>query len=652
MVTWQEPSPEQKGVSWIGLRLVRNQNAYAETPEDGVTVWSWSFIADGTSEQNRVQTSLIDGYDYNEIPLSVGRYVYYSMWLQKNDGSWSDAGKAFTIVPSPHGTSTLQDGTLITTHDKVMDLLPRVFTSASQSPIDEVDKNSLLYSFVQGFSFTFDEMLTFADLLIPDSSGRNINPNIAPSLAEGLGVTYTSTEATKRQKRLIRDAIYTYSRKGTKASFGTLAENVTGFAPTIVSTPNLMLSAQDATFYKGVGSWSAVGNCVLTAVDTVFPATGSMTGKAIDFNWTGKVVASTSEAGIQNGTYNPMTHGVPVTAGTSYDFSFNAKSAATSPVMDVELHWYDFQGNLISASDSSTEVSITGSWARYNVTKEAPAGAKWVGFMLRFDVVGTYYLDMIQLAPSLGQYAYYEPRGFEMLLRPEKINFIHNPSFENSTDALTGWAVSGATATAVSTTLPNVPSGNKMLRLVGNSSGGGSLTLNKFTSDLSQDHGYYTLSFYAKGSANLSVATGFTIYDSTESNNVYHSETFNVTTDWQRFSLTVSTDNGFYGPIDPTTMKMTAVWQCAGLNGKTLYIDSVMIEDNYSATDYFDGNLPVTSGALWYGTAHDSESVYYPDWPNKTTLLTLELQNNIPSNTPWRINLYGVSTTAYEGITP
>ena len=90
----------------------------------------------GTAEQNRVITALDDGREFTDIPISHNRYAYYTMWLQKTDGSWVEAGNTFTVVPSPHGVVTAQDGTLLTTHDKVMDYLPRVYTSASQSPID------------------------------------------------------------------------------------------------------------------------------------------------------------------------------------------------------------------------------------------------------------------------------------------------------------------------------------------------------------------------------------------------------------------------------------------------------------------------------------------------------------------------------------
>jgi hypothetical protein len=412
VVTWVEPAGA--GTEFIALKLLRNQDAYAETEEDGAVVWSWE------AGDPSLLTKIEDGVQYTDIPLSSGRYVYYRMWLQKADSSWVPAGDSYTIVPYPHGT-VLPDGGSLSTLDKIADFLPRVFTSSTQSPLDEVDNNSTLYNFLSAFSFTWDEILTLTSMLAPDASGRNVNPGLLLAQADQLGITQGSLDITKSQKKLVRDAIYTYSRKGTSTSFGTLAEDVTGFAPTITVSQNLMLSNQDSTFNNGVGSWIELGDCALSVANDIYPPT--VEALAIDMNYTGKVVVATAGARLSNGESSPKTKGIPVTAGQRYFFSYYIKSVveAVEPVTP-SVTWYDFNGVEISDMDPPVVIpTVTTDWVKSGVSGVAPAAARYASMSIEFGEANTFYIDMISFDDVTGLVSsppFEEARGVTLVLAP------------------------------------------------------------------------------------------------------------------------------------------------------------------------------------------------------------------------------------------
>lgn len=409
LVTWAEPIGQ--GTEFIGLKLLRNQDAYAETEEDGIVVWSW------TTGDGPIITKLEDGIDFTSIPLSSGRYVYYRMWLQKPDETWVQAGETYTVVPLSHSTQ-LPGGGTISTLDKLMDTLPRVFSSTDRSPLDEVDKTSTLYQFLSAFSFTIDEILTLTSLLIPDDSGRTTNPGVLLVKANQLGLPIGSMSTTKAQKRTVREAIYTYSRKGTETALSTWVESVTGFSPTITVSPNLMLTNQDSTFNGGVGNWLPVGSCALSVADDTYPPTAE--SAAIDMNYTGKAVVSTAGAKLANGVFEPKTKGIPVLEGVSYNLSLYSKCDTLAATITPTISWYDHLGVLISESTVSP-ISVANTWTKVAVNAQtAPTGARYMGLTLAFGTIGTYYLDMVQVAVSTGTGtpAFDEARGVTIYLAP------------------------------------------------------------------------------------------------------------------------------------------------------------------------------------------------------------------------------------------
>lgn len=354
------------------VRLVRNSNGYPETQEDGVILWKSVSTTTDLTEFIDGLDNFVDSDGTNNIALKSGGYVYYRMWLKNAGGMWVVAGETYTLIPKEHATLSPDNETLVTTQNKVMDLLPRVFTSASQSYIDEVDQESDLFKFLGAFAFTQDELTTYADLLIPDFSGQSTNPDTISTQFDALGIEQAASIPTKNQKRLLREALYTYQHKGTLKALSTGVEAVSGFAPTITTSTNLMLSLNDSSFESNVGFWLPFGNCALSVIKTIVPPTTE--SYAIEKASVGQVVVTTANAFISNGADRPLTRGIPVQNGGVYEFSYYIRTAdGTTGTHNVtpSVSWYDSTGTLISTATNSA-VSTSTSWARKTFTAEAP----------------------------------------------------------------------------------------------------------------------------------------------------------------------------------------------------------------------------------------------------------------------------------------
>lgn len=274
---------DQVALSWLAptgaysqIRLVRNQSGISDTAEDGVILLDEKFAA--TVRDIR---TFVDSYDQvpsyvSYVPLVPGQYAYYSIWLfLTNDHTWYQAGNAVTLIANRHETllSTFDGSGVIggrtrDTHEKVMDLLPRVFTSISQSPTDEVDTSSALYNFLYGFSYTLDEFLTFIDLLAPHADMTNLPPSLLNTSSYEMALSTDNRASTRFQRQLVREAKWLYARKGTDTALQTYVESMTGYGTTVKKSPNKMLAAQDSTFndWQSYSQWLTAHSATITGI--------------------------------------------------------------------------------------------------------------------------------------------------------------------------------------------------------------------------------------------------------------------------------------------------------------------------------------------------------------------------------------------------
>jgi hypothetical protein len=745
-ITWSTPTG-----TFSQMRIVRNQDAFPETAEDGVIVYD-SFLVEGTIPDNSTDDVT---YSSNYPPFTTGRFAYYRAWLKKTDNAWHPAGDAFALIPSPHPTKTSrntaraaieegasyrvvsasitnnvatittdmdittsstahsfetyirvgsdirlyglpdiykgsftvtavgpysfsfplthadvaeeavsglvslypleEDGAnqskseyseiaLLTTHDKMVDLLPRVFTSPAQSPLDEVDTNSFLYRFLGAFAVTLDESMTFADLLRPQFSGASINPMILDLASNMYGLTKESTFASKSQKKMVKSARSLFATKGTTNTIGAVAENLTGFAPKVTLSNNLLLSVQDSSFYKGIGNWETSGNIAVSAVDimTDEPMVGLPTASesnAIDLNWAGKIIVGTANTYLLNGSSNVFEKGIPVSEGIEYRFSYYARGTGK---ITPSIVWYDYFGNVVH-TDNGAGYTLTGGWHKDSVTATAPSsvlsgtgvstyGAAYASLKLKFSATGTYYVDLVSFNNSAITF-YEEARAANIFLYPSKYNFLNNPSFESWTGStLNNWTVTNGSVSKVSTTLVEAYGETYMAAFDTNV---GTASISSTTDvGIAFNNNFYTFSIYAKTASGTETVTLKLLVDDNVIDPIFHvSEPVVLTTQWQRLEVTLRVLDS----INPSSAALTVSLQ-GTMNGNVIHLDDAQLEMAYKASDYFDGSLGYIYGTFWDNTEHASASYWYPNIMKKMPRLIHDLPNYLPINSAFTIS--------------
>jgi hypothetical protein len=498
-ITWNIPSGASNA-----FRLVRNQEYFSETQDDGVILYEeYSLIPSINSFIDGLDNFYLYPTDFNQVSLIPGKFAFYTLWSRSSSSNnWIITGQTFTLIPknyksivvshavsasaTPQSVNELsglidrvQPGIqAISTQDKLMESIPKVFTTSGQSSLEPIDTTSTLYKFLKGFSLTYDEFMTYMDFIAPNYEQKNINPFSINAAELSLGLPVENTLPFKNRKALIREAVYIYQRKGTYTALQTYIESLTGYLTTLSDSPNLMLTNQDSTFNKSIGFWEAIGNIginiensVVTPTIVSFPSDVSL---AVDLQYCGKVTVKTSNTYIKNGASSPKTKGIPVAGSTAYNFSFFHKNSTTPSgnTIQLSIEWYDQYGVIIGSAVTGTAVSsLATGWTRSNSSFTSPSNAVFCVVGFKFLVTGTFYLDMIQVSNGASLQPFNEANGIIITLLGNKNNFLYNPSFELNTNSWNGYKInsSGATTSvsisnaAVDTTLGQAISGTKML---------------------------------------------------------------------------------------------------------------------------------------------------------------------------------------------
>jgi hypothetical protein len=157
-LVWNNPAGSDSQ-TFTAIRLIRNYDQYPEHAEDGqIILQSYGEknpLLDGNFPSNYNGTRLNGHIDDG---LAGGRYAYYAIWVRMDDNyfdapqEWFRVGALHVLVPVSHGTNTrrytvesrsVRDSvtgdyvimdkkvpvqTLLTTNDKVVQLLPEIFT--------------------------------------------------------------------------------------------------------------------------------------------------------------------------------------------------------------------------------------------------------------------------------------------------------------------------------------------------------------------------------------------------------------------------------------------------------------------------------------------------------------------------------------------
>lgn len=613
-VDWKSPTG-----TFTKVKLVRNQSGYPETPEDGITVWEQKSL-DGSSLQGLLERlSYKDGEEtpFPTTPIVGGSQVYYSMFLFTSEKIWVLAGKITDTVPSDHGSAR-----------KLADLLPKVFTSKEQSPLALMDTTSPLYLFLNGMALTLDQSLTFLELLRPQSFWEKSPSSLIPTQFTNLGLIQEPSIPLKNQKKLVREALYIYGHKGTKAGLQNYIEALTSYSPTITVSSNVLLSVQDSTFYGSIGNWVAT-NATLSSSTEQVAETGA---NVIDTTYTCKAVA-TQAFTMDLGFNDPITKGTPVVGGSQYTASFKVKLPTGSGNTALTISWYDGKGSYIS-SETGSSVSANNTWKTGTLTATAPSNALYAGLEIGSSASGTYYIDQVCL--QLGSSASYtEARAVNIVLNPNKINLISNPSFEVDT---TGWTFTGSpTITYDSNVNFDSYASVQSLKVVNTSPytfKSSNMSASTFGIYVDQ---YYTASAYVKAPNGVTMTLYAVASDGTILSS--KSEVIGNNNTWQRYSVSLL--------IDETMTNLDYLYLEFDVStSQTAYYDCVQLELGPNATEYIDGNMPSQYGVLWAGTANQSASYLYQNKAFKVPRLAETLVEWVPSNAFWTLStLVGLEYT-------
>lgn len=604
------------------IRLVRSQLGYPEHPEDGVVVWD-EYATEGTVTRSGPQ-AFLDGEDnLGDIPFSTGSHVYYRMFIFTSEKKWVIAGSVNDLVPSDHGM-----------HAKMVKLLPQVYTTKEQTPfgtIDGPESNSLgiqtypgsfLYRFIDGLSFTYEQLITFAEILQPSLLSDPLTPSLLSVASTNKGLSVEPNLPIKNQKRLIREALSIYKNKGTKLGIENYAECLTGYAPSATVSPNLMLSVQDSSFYKSTGNWAFESGVTLTAGTTDGPTPSEE--KSIDDAWNCKAQMG-SQKTMFLGVSNPITQGIPVAEDSDYTFSLIAKILTASKTFSVKLTYFSQDGS--SISEESSTFTCTTAWAPYAFTVTTPVETNYIGITIKnlSSTTETFLFDALCLQEGSAR-IYDEARAITLFLTPDKTNLINNPSFEtNVTDS---WYLSGDGVISQDIDVSEVvASGESSAKVFGTDD----WLLRSQYAD-AEPGKYYSLSAYLKpldGPVTLSlVVIGSEM--GTDINE--YSVTVDQSDEWSRYSV-----SGFE-PIDSTVIAVYA--RITGSAGTT-FIDCVQMEKSPTSTEYADGNLTSSFGVVWGGDENDSHSHTYHNKDTKIPRLALTINDFLPPNAFWRITTLG-----------
>lgn len=639
-LTWSPIDPGG-GEDYTALRVVRNQYAFPETQDDGFVVLE----ATGS-----FPTAVSD-----TVNLGTGRYAFYTIWvLLETSGTWISVGQTHVLVPSAH-TSNMrrnfidEDGAvtitplnslvLMNTHDKLMSYLPRAMTSGG-SATDTYDPNSTLSKFLEGFSFTLDELLTYTDLIVPGISGKYSNPGLVDLQSLQLGLPLDPNGLTRTQKQMVRNAIYLYSRKGTVNGIEGWAKAVTGYDTTATVGGNLLLSIQDSSFVNGTGFWQAVDGATISAANTQSTSALNATGDyVVDEVWSAKIVATTPGSGatpqVRLGMDDPIRTGIPVTAGQEYKLSYAVKSGSSgAQISYVYIKWFNALGAMLADSQTAATVSVTSSFVKKTYTQTAPAGAAFAAIRIGFVGTGgkTYYLARVQFAKS-SVTNFSDARAVFINLNPAKVNYLPNPSMvEDGSEFYTG-----VVPTYPTSTLPYAPSTSTMVRVEAESSSSETYLQLYTATGAMTSHGFYTASIYVRASTAVEVNMILAATDDSRTFNMMsaYADNVEISSSWKRYEVTIFLEE------DIVMSEMRFLFSIYGTIpvGTVLEFDLAQIEYGYKATSYFDGSIP-NIGAGWsdgFANENDSTSYLYPNRVSKVLRLNSDVENYLPRNTPYFI---------------
>jgi hypothetical protein len=690
-VQWTPPQG-----TFYKFRLVRNNDNFPESEQDGVVLYEQASTTNLSGSVSR--NSFIDGVDNfldstieNNVPIASGQFIYYAVWLFTSANIWVLSGRSYCLMPKDKGTQKT-----------LFNLLPKVYTSPEQSPTGISDPSSDLYNFLQPFSFTYDQLLTYSELLAPSYGKKTTPPQLINLFANQLGMEPENGLPYKNRKKLIREASYLYKGKGTELGIKGYTESLTTWSPTLTISPNLMLDVQDSSFYKSIGRWTKTYG-TLTSVSNKVGPTGT---NAIDRNYSGRFVTAVSVVTFRERTNNVAkltvteAHGLVVgdTVNiTGVETSFNASGVTVASIPTATSFTYaNSAGNIAStASTGSVSNTSTMSLGRNNpVLNGIPvqpstsyefayhaasdSNGALIADIFWYDYLGVQISTSVQ-GTSLGTTGVYQRQaqtatspatavyaGIRFVFTSQNsynidmiqfaptatastfdearaLDLFVTPRFVNilrnpSFETNSTGWTTNSSTTRDTDTIPAGLPGSYSLRLSGQTSLSLSTICNTLPTVFKLTQGNWYVFSLYMKASAASNVTLTLVADDDDSTSL-ESGTKVV-------PVTTSWARQFVQVYVPEGLSVnnniTVTFTLTGTvgSGVNFWVDNAQFEQAFKPTDYFDGSLPQASGVFWSGTAHASYSYRYDNWTIKMARLLNTLKYWVPMNSPWRVRSY------------
>lgn len=420
-----------------GYVLIRSNSGPAEYPSDGVVISSGVLSTSQLVVTDGLENYL-DGTTSNDIDVPSGQ-VFYTFFVFSLSGFWRKDAATSVIVPrNRRSLETMING------------LPGVLANSTGNPLDSRELNSDLARFLGGFAVTYDELLTWLDILLPSNARSDgVVRGLHESLARSVGMPVEYTVGIAATSRLFRNSGDIYRSKGTVYGVQAYTEALTGWSARVSNATNLIKSLDDASFEASTGSWTATGGTLVQEqVDDVNFVAPVLAHDYFlwPFSKDGIGVATIGSGGslllelpelVGHGTPTGSSTGrsltdrmscIPVVPNFDYEFSGYFLSPDSGVAMTLGVEWLNSSGEPIQV-DEATDEPLTTEWARVQRYISSPSTAAFAKLQIRLEGTQgkTIHLDQLQFA--FGDSVYHEPKTVNIALDPKRINLLSDPTF-------------------------------------------------------------------------------------------------------------------------------------------------------------------------------------------------------------------------------
>ena len=580
--------------------LLRSTSGTAEDPTAGHVVATGTAVAP-------IFTVTDDGS--SGVVVSPG-IAYYTLFLFDSYGQWSKDAATSVMVPADRNTLAT-----------MMRILPSMYTSDSQNPIDPVVMDSELGRFLYGFALTYDEMAVYIDSILPENRSKGVIRRLHDSYANGVGMPTEYTIGSASSARLYRESGYIYRNKGTLSGIATYVEALTGWSTTVTEGSNMLTGT----------TWTPVG-ATLAPEAVAGPVWSYETVDSPFVNNTVELATLTATTATLTlpGDLSP-TKATPVVAGTTYYLKVPVQAKTGTPSVQPKITWLDTTGATISTT-SLTNSASTGSWVVRSHSAVAPAKAKFAVLVLALSgsVSNAVRFSMPSFSKTDGPYR--DPRSVTIICHPSRVNLVVDPAMSDPT---TRWTLISGTAFTASTDHP-------LLGLRSGKVTGATWDVRSNIVPVSVGYEYtLTASAWRKDASTATMSIEWRNSGGTAISRTVH--TFaGSTSAWVDMSATE------VAPVGAVTAR---IW-FTGTN--TVYLGGVIFERSDSSQAFFTGAQAdvYSQDGLWSNATTNSYSLLYPGRTTKMARLRQTIGYYLPVGVTARILLWNSQDPEVTALVP